>query len=39
MLTLTPDIVDQLRLRNQAFPDVSGGILVHKVQLQSPADK
>lgn len=39
MLTLTEDIVDQLRLRNQDFPDVTKGVLVHRVQYNSPADK
>ncbi|XP_039270049.2 serine protease HTRA2, mitochondrial-like [Styela clava] len=39
MLTLTEDIVDQLRLRNPDFPNVAKGVLVHRVQYNSPADK
>nr|CAB3254844.1 serine protease HTRA1-like [Phallusia mammillata] len=37
MLTLTPEIIMQLKIRKSDFPDVSEGVLVHKVQHDSPA--
>ncbi|XP_048364743.1 serine protease HTRA2, mitochondrial [Sphaerodactylus townsendi] len=37
MLTLTPSILSELRLRDPAFPDVPHGVLIHKVILGSPA--
>lgn len=38
MLTLTEDIASQLSLRDSNFPDVNEGVLVHRVQFNSPAD-
>lgn len=38
MLTLTPSILRELRLRMDAdFPDVDSGVLVHRVVVGSPA--
>ncbi|XP_015266739.1 PREDICTED: serine protease HTRA2, mitochondrial [Gekko japonicus] len=37
MLTLTPSILSELKLRDPAFPDVPHGVLIHKVILGSPA--
>lgn len=38
MLTLTPRIIAELKLRDPSFPDVMHGILIHRVILGSPAD-
>lgn len=37
MLTLSPSILGELRLRDPSFPDVTHGVLIHKVILGSPA--
>ncbi|NXP92144.1 HTRA2 protease, partial [Passerina amoena] len=37
MLTLTPSILTELKLRDPTFPDVSYGVLIHKVIIGSPA--
>ncbi|XP_063782072.1 serine protease HTRA2, mitochondrial isoform X2 [Pseudophryne corroboree] len=37
MLTLTPRILADLKLRDPGFPDVSHGILIHRVIIGSPA--
>uniref|UniRef100_A0A8C3A4G5 Si:dkey-10b15.8 n=1 Tax=Cyclopterus lumpus TaxID=8103 RepID=A0A8C3A4G5_CYCLU len=38
MLTLTPSIIGELKLRDPSFPDVTHGILIHRVILGSPAN-
>ncbi|KAJ1212130.1 hypothetical protein NDU88_007466 [Pleurodeles waltl] len=37
MLTLSPSILAELRLRDPSFPEVTHGVLIHKVILGSPA--
>ncbi|XP_059506671.1 serine protease HTRA2, mitochondrial-like isoform X1 [Stegostoma tigrinum] len=37
MLTLTPQILRELKLRDPRFPNVSHGVLIHKVITGSPA--
>ncbi|KAL3968916.1 tyrosyl-DNA phosphodiesterase 2 [Sarotherodon galilaeus] len=37
MLTLTQRIIAELRLRDSSFPDVTHGILIHRVIMGSPA--
>ncbi|XP_072263107.1 serine protease HTRA2, mitochondrial [Pyxicephalus adspersus] len=37
MLTLTPRILADMKFRDPSFPDVSHGILIHKVIIGSPA--
>ncbi|KAM4689846.1 serine protease HTRA2, mitochondrial-like [Rhinophrynus dorsalis] len=37
MLTLTPKILAELKFRDPSFPDVSHGVLIHKVIIGSPA--
>ncbi|KAM6132360.1 LOW QUALITY PROTEIN: serine protease HTRA2, mitochondrial [Pterocles gutturalis] len=37
MLTLPPSILAELKLRDPSFPDVSYGVLIHKVIIGSPA--
>ncbi|XP_067414952.1 serine protease HTRA2, mitochondrial [Emydura macquarii macquarii] len=37
MLTLTPSILAELKLRDPSFPDVLSGVLIHKVIIGSPA--
>ncbi|XP_044021930.1 serine protease HTRA2, mitochondrial-like isoform X2 [Siniperca chuatsi] len=39
MLTLTPSIIAELKLRDPSFPDVTHGILIHRVIMGSPANK
>ncbi|XP_029901077.1 serine protease HTRA2, mitochondrial [Myripristis murdjan] len=39
MLTLTPSIIAELKLRDPAFPDVTHGILIHRVITGSPANR
>ncbi|TSW48771.1 Serine protease HTRA2, mitochondrial [Bagarius yarrelli] len=39
MLTLTPSIIAELRLRDPSFPDVMHGILIHRVITGSPASR
>ncbi|KAF7662638.1 hypothetical protein LDENG_00231160 [Lucifuga dentata] len=39
MLTLTPSIIAELKLRDPTFPDVTHGILIHRVITGSPAHK
>lgn len=39
MLTITPALIEELKQQNPDFPDVSGGIYVHEVVPQSPAQK
>ncbi|CAL8272910.1 unnamed protein product [Merluccius merluccius] len=39
MLTLTPSIIAELKLRDSSFPGVTHGILIHRVITGSPADK
>ncbi|OPJ81210.1 lysyl oxidase-like protein 3 [Patagioenas fasciata monilis] len=37
MLTLTPSILAELKLRDPSFPDVAHGVLIHRVIIGSPA--
>ncbi|KAJ8271819.1 hypothetical protein COCON_G00106780 [Conger conger] len=37
MLTLTPSIIAELKMRDPSFPDVSHGILIQRVIVGSPA--
>ncbi|XP_020500907.2 serine protease HTRA2, mitochondrial isoform X1 [Labrus bergylta] len=39
MLTLTQSIIAELKLRDPSFPDVTHGILIHKVIMGSPANR
>ncbi|XP_015234713.1 PREDICTED: serine protease HTRA2, mitochondrial-like [Cyprinodon variegatus] len=39
MLTLTPSIIAELKMRDQSFPSVSHGILIHRVITGSPASR
>ncbi|KAG7461579.1 hypothetical protein MATL_G00192580 [Megalops atlanticus] len=39
MLTLTPSIISELKLRDPCFPDVPHGILIHRVISGSPANR
>uniref|UniRef100_UPI0037E7D163 serine protease HTRA2, mitochondrial-like n=1 Tax=Semicossyphus pulcher TaxID=241346 RepID=UPI0037E7D163 len=39
MLTLTQSIIAELKLRDASFPDVTHGILIHKVITGSPSDR
>ncbi|XP_042356314.1 serine protease HTRA2, mitochondrial-like [Plectropomus leopardus] len=39
MLTLTPSIIAELKLRDPSFPDVTHGILIHRVIMGSPANR
>ncbi|XP_034015379.1 serine protease HTRA2, mitochondrial-like [Thalassophryne amazonica] len=39
MLTLTKSIITELKLRDPTFPDVTYGILIHRVIIGSPADR
>ncbi|XP_070836046.1 serine protease HTRA2, mitochondrial-like [Chaetodon trifascialis] len=39
MLALTPSIIAELKLRDPSFPDVTHGILIHKVTMGSPANR
>lgn len=39
MLTITPTLVQELKLNNPDFPDVSSGIYVHEVVPNSPAQR
>ncbi|XP_041827043.1 serine protease HTRA2, mitochondrial-like [Melanotaenia boesemani] len=39
MLTLTPSIIAQLKLRDPFFPNVTHGILIHRVITGSPASR
>ncbi|XP_073771139.1 serine protease HTRA2, mitochondrial-like isoform X2 [Danio rerio] len=39
MLTLTPSIIDELRMRDPSFPDVSHGVLIHRVIVGFPANR
>ncbi|XP_076830919.1 serine protease HTRA3a [Brachyhypopomus gauderio] len=39
MITLTEDLIQELKQQNADFPDVSSGILVHDVIPDSPAQK
>ncbi|XP_062295909.1 serine protease HTRA2, mitochondrial-like [Scomber scombrus] len=39
MLTLTPSIIADLQLRDPNFPDVTHGILIHRVIRGSPANR
>ncbi|XP_061751234.1 serine protease HTRA2, mitochondrial-like isoform X3 [Nerophis ophidion] len=39
MLTLTPSIISELKLRDPSFPDVTHGILIHRVIIGSPANR
>ncbi|XP_012992966.1 serine protease HTRA2, mitochondrial isoform X2 [Esox lucius] len=39
MLTLTQRIIAELKLRDPSFPDVTHGILIHRVILGSPASR
>ncbi|XP_073692979.1 serine protease HTRA3 [Garra rufa] len=39
MLTITEELVEELKQQNPDFPDVSSGIYVHEVVLHSPAQK
>ncbi|XP_016368070.1 serine protease HTRA2, mitochondrial-like [Sinocyclocheilus rhinocerous] len=39
MLTLTPSIIEELKTRDMSFPDVSHGVLIHRVIIGSPASR
>nr|XP_019940497.1 PREDICTED: serine protease HTRA2, mitochondrial-like [Paralichthys olivaceus] len=39
MLTLTPNIIAELKLRDPSFPEVTHGILIHRVIIGSPANR
>ncbi|XP_014843364.1 PREDICTED: serine protease HTRA2, mitochondrial-like [Poecilia mexicana] len=39
MLTLTPRIIAELKMRDSSFPNVNHGILIHKVIPSSPASR
>ncbi|GAA6213553.1 serine protease HTRA2, mitochondrial-like [Lates japonicus] len=39
MLTLTPSIIAELKFRDPSFPDVTHGILIHRVIMGSPANR
>ncbi|XP_059908422.1 serine protease HTRA2, mitochondrial-like isoform X2 [Gadus macrocephalus] len=39
MLTLIPSIIAELKLRDSLFPEVTHGILIHRVIMGSPANK
>ncbi|XP_073775190.1 uncharacterized protein isoform X1 [Danio rerio] len=39
MLTLTPSIIEELRMRDPSFPDISHGVLIHRVIVGSPANR
>uniref|UniRef100_A0A3B5LGF8 Serine protease HTRA2, mitochondrial n=1 Tax=Xiphophorus couchianus TaxID=32473 RepID=A0A3B5LGF8_9TELE len=39
MLTLTPSIIAELKMRDSSFPNVNHGILIHKVIPSSPASR
>ncbi|XP_056915163.1 serine protease HTRA2, mitochondrial-like isoform X2 [Takifugu flavidus] len=39
MLTLTPSIIAELKLRDPSFPEVTHGVLIHRVIMGSPADR
>lgn len=39
MLTLTPSIIEELKMRDMSFPDVSHGVLIHRVIIGSPANR
>lgn len=39
MLTLTPSIIEELKMRDMSFPDVSHGVLIHRVIIGSPASR
>ncbi|XP_040916170.1 serine protease HTRA2, mitochondrial-like [Toxotes jaculatrix] len=39
MLTLTPSIIAELKLKDPSFPDVTHGILIHRVIMGSPANR
>ncbi|KAM9477884.1 serine protease HTRA2, mitochondrial-like [Clarias gariepinus] len=39
MLTLTPSIIAELKMRDHSFPDVAHGILIHRVITGSPANR
>ncbi|XP_013869376.1 serine protease HTRA2, mitochondrial [Austrofundulus limnaeus] len=39
MLTLTPSIIDELKMRDPSFPNVTHGVLIHRVISGSPASR
>uniref|UniRef100_A0A671TAX8 Serine protease HTRA2, mitochondrial-like n=1 Tax=Sinocyclocheilus anshuiensis TaxID=1608454 RepID=A0A671TAX8_9TELE len=39
MLTLTPSIIEVLKTHGRSFPDVSHGVLIHRVIIGSPANR
>lgn len=39
MLTLTPSIIEELKMRDMSFPDVSCGVLMVRVIIGSPANR
>lgn len=39
MLTLTPSIIAELKMRDHSFPDVMHGILIHRIISGSPASR
>uniref|UniRef100_A0A674MFI3 Serine protease HTRA2, mitochondrial n=1 Tax=Takifugu rubripes TaxID=31033 RepID=A0A674MFI3_TAKRU len=39
MLTLTPSIIAELKLRDPSFPEVTHGVLIHRVIMGSPANR
>ncbi|XP_056617037.1 serine protease HTRA2, mitochondrial-like [Triplophysa dalaica] len=39
MLTLTTSIIEELKMRDMNFPDVTHGVLIHRVIIGSPANR
>ncbi|XP_037550833.1 serine protease HTRA2, mitochondrial [Nematolebias whitei] len=39
MLTLTPSIIAELKMRDRSFPNVTHGVLIHRVIAGSPANR
>ncbi|XP_017270683.1 serine protease HTRA2, mitochondrial isoform X2 [Kryptolebias marmoratus] len=39
MLTLTPSIIAELKIRDRSFPNVTHGVLIHRVIAGSPANR
>ncbi|MBN3306013.1 serine protease HTRA2, mitochondrial [Amia ocellicauda] len=39
MLTLTPSIISELKVRDPIFQDVTHGVLIHKIIMGSPANR
>lgn len=39
MLTLTQDLLEELRNRVPEFPDIASGVFIHKIIISSPAHR